>query len=84
VTTYAKQFQSAMACATVDEADIWMKKEIGRYVSVYGYAPEQARHVILSNFGYIARDYDQETSQKVFELFGAVHPGARFASDDVE
>lgn len=35
---------------------------------------EKATEIALSNLGYIAGYYDNETCQRVYELFGAEHP----------
>lgn len=72
--TYREQFDNAMKCTNKEEAAIWLEKEIARYESDYGKTREEASKVILSNLGYMAGYYDQATSKKVHDLFGANHP----------
>lgn len=72
--TYGEQFKSAIACKTKDDARIWLDEEIAQYQREYKMPAQEAKKVILSNLGYMAGYYDQETATKVLELFGAAHP----------
>lgn len=72
--TYQQQFDEAIACTDKKQADRWLALEITRYQQAFGHTKDQAKEVILENLGYIAGYYDHETAQKVYHLFGAVHP----------
>jgi len=66
-------YEAALACETRAQASAWMKCEMKK-LEDRGYNPEEARHLLLSNLGYNAGYYDHSMSEKVFNLFGAVHP----------
>ena len=72
--TYGEQFNEAMKCETVEQANAWVAKEVERYLREFGKSPEEAHQIILSNLGYMAGYYDHEVAQKVHHLFGAIHP----------
>jgi hypothetical protein len=74
--TYQEQFTAALRCETKEQADIWMSDEIQFYLDNYPEvtSPEQAATVIMANIGYYAGYYGPETQQKIYDLFGAVHP----------
>lgn len=72
--TYGEQFDSAMECKTIEEAQAWLAREIGRYKTEHGVEPDEARKTIMINLGYMAGYYDSSYARKVKELFGAVHP----------
>lgn len=74
MTTYGEQFRSAMQCETQEDAEVWMKREIKKYMDEFGYDEEKTRKIILTNLGYIAGYYDHDTAQKIDRLFGAEHP----------
>lgn len=67
-------FESAMKCTTKEEADVWFASEVRKHVEEYGQDPKEAAGILRSNLGYVAGYYDQATSQKVHDLFGADHP----------
>jgi hypothetical protein len=72
--TYGQQMDEALACKTKEEATAWLEKEIAGHVGEYQQSPEDARKVILSNIGYMTGYYGQDVADRMFDLFGAVHP----------
>ena len=72
--TYGQQFKAAMSCQSKEEASKWMAEEVRQYKEEYGIDEEKAVGTILHNLGYMAGYYDKAASEKVFELFNALHP----------
>lgn len=74
MATYGEQFDAAMKCQTVAEAETWLRAEVTRYCEEFGGEPAEAERIIKTNLGYMAGYYNHETAQKVQRLFGAAHP----------
>lgn len=72
--TYREQFEVAINCKNRAEADAFMAKEVRRYWDTWQIAAEKAHDTILQNLGYMAGYYDDDTAQKIHDLFGAKHP----------
>ena len=72
--SYREQFDSALACNTKEEAELWMEKEVDYYVKKYGESPTEAASIIKTNLGYMAGYYDDDSAKKIHHLFNAVHP----------
>lgn len=75
-----KWFDGVLQCQTRAEAEAWLEAEADRYTIRWTQmyrgrdGRERAKVDIRSNLGYMAGYYDQETAQKVHDLFGADHP----------
>lgn len=67
-------FEEALRCKTKREAKAWMNLEIATYSRQHKVDEEKAERVIKKHLGYMAGYYDHKTAQKIFRLFGAVHP----------
>jgi len=74
VKTYGEQFDEALACKDSVEAGAWLEQEISRYKIEFDIVQEKARETIMANLGYMAGYYDHVTADRIYELFGAVHP----------
>lgn len=72
--TYGEQFESALKCETLAEAEYWMEREVKRYVESYGQTPTEAMRVIKINLGYMAGYYSTATAEKIERMFNAPHP----------
>ena len=72
--TYREQFESALACETTEEAELWMEKEVAHYVENHGETVTKAMSIIKCNIGYMAGYCDDATAKKIHRLFNAVHP----------
>lgn len=74
--TYGEQFKDALKCTTKEEAMAWLDKEVAEICAdpEVTKTPDEMRKIVLSNLGYMAGYYDRETAQKIYDLFGAVHP----------
>mgnify|MGYP003393479473 CR=1 FL=1 len=72
--TYREQFESALKCESLEEAELWMEKEVQYYVEHYEKQPIEAINIIKVNLGYMAGYYDDATAKKIHRLFNAVHP----------
>lgn len=78
------QFDEAMRCTTGAQAIEWLEKEKNYYAERFGADRKAAEEMILRNIGYMAGYYNHETAQKVYKLFGAVHPVTGTASYHLE
>ena len=56
------------------EAERFMADLLNWHIEKWHQSPEEARITILSNIGYYAGYYDQETAERCYRLYGAVHP----------
>jgi hypothetical protein len=72
--TIGDWFAEALKCETKEAAQEWFAAQVKQHVELYGQAPDEAECILRSNLGYMAGYYDQATSQKVYDLFGAAHP----------
>jgi len=74
VRSVDEQFKEALSCKTREEADIWFEKEVAKMQYECSLSYFEASSTLRDNLGYMAGYYDPEVAEKVFELFGAVHP----------
>ena len=59
---------------TKENADAIVKEQVEEMVSVFGYSPEEAKKLMLTNLGYTTGYYPPEVADKVFEMFETEHP----------
>ena len=65
LTTMHEVFEAALKCENKKEAEQFLQTYVKSGVSEV---------VAKSNLGYFAGYYDEETSKKIYDLFGAAHP----------
>lgn len=74
--SYRQQFDEAIACRTKEQAEKWLLAKIESYYTLPDFkgGMQEARNIVLTNLGYMARYYGMNEQRKVFELFGTPHP----------
>ncbi len=80
--TYGECYGPAMKITDPDEAKEYLDALIERDMRVFGKTREEAHALEMSNLGYYSGYYDHETSVRVNQLFGAVHPVLGPPSDE--
>jgi hypothetical protein len=71
--TIGEKYDPAMEITHKEEASKYLEKCV-EHTMRFGKTREEAMEIELSNIGYYAGYYNQETANRVKELFGAVHP----------
>lgn len=72
-----EEYDSAMAVNTQTEAALWMAAQVRKFLEHWqhsGMGRDEARQMICLNLAYTAGLHGPEAQERVFRLYGALHP----------
>lgn len=72
-----EEYRDAMDVQTYTEARLWMAAQVREFLHHWQHDAvgwDQARGVICINLAYAAGMHGPEAQQRVYDLYGAVHP----------
>lgn len=72
--TIGELYNPAMEITDLEVAKVYLEALVDRCMRVSGKSREEATAIELSNIGYFAGYFDNEIRERVYDLYGAVHP----------
>ena len=66
--------KAGLAAGTKEAAAALITERVGEMMLALGYTHEEARKIVLTNVGYYTGYMDNDTADKVMELFDTEHP----------